>query len=161
MWPTFGHLSSMLCKSFTFLIYTSLSCLRSPSLDTMTLINGARRSVRPSGNPLLFHCWRAGNYVSGCTVHIHFRGPPCCWREGRLHRLSTLQFIPSGADVPRVLIHLPSLILRRQGSWVQSWSIIMTPKLAQLCSPLVKCSATGESSVLWCAMLKQWLFIWM
>ena len=36
---------------------------------------------------------------------------------GRGQRLLTVGFIPKGAEVPRLLIHLPYLILHRQGSW--------------------------------------------
>ena len=41
---------------------------------------------------------------------------PEVFEGGRFHRLSSLIFIPRGNNVPRVLIHQISLILRRQGS---------------------------------------------
>ena len=71
-------------------------------------------------------------------------------RGSKLHRLLTLRFIPEGCVVPRVLIHLLSLIFRRQGSWFQSWTITMTLMSAWECATPMKCSATGDSLVLLC-----------
>ena len=55
------------------------------------------------------------------------------WSSNRFHRESTLRFIPKGCEVPRVLIHLFSRILRRQESWLYSWSIATTVKSASVC----------------------------
>ena len=52
------------------------------------------------------------NNYEGMIVH---RGPLV--GGGRSQRLLTLRLILEGAEVLRVLIHLPPLILRRQGSW--------------------------------------------
>ena len=81
------------------------------------------------------------------------------WYRSRLHRESTLRFIPKGCEVPRVLIHLLSRIFRRQWSRLRIWSITMRTLSACECASLLKCSATGESLVLQCAMSNRWLLI--
>ena len=48
------------------------------------------------------------------------------WLSGRFHSESTQRFIPEGYEVPRVLIHLLSYILRRHGSWLYNWSLTAT-----------------------------------
>ena len=78
------------------------------------------------------------------------------WLLSRFHSESTLRFIPEECEVPRVLIHLLSRILRRHGSRLYSWSITATTMSACECPSPVKCTATGDSSVLLCAMLKRW-----
>ena len=77
---------------------------------------------------------------------------PGCSEMRRYHRLSTLRFIPEGDEVPRVLIHLLSRILRKHASRLRASSITMTAMSDSLCAPLLKCSATGDSSVLRCVM---------
>ena len=66
-------------------------------------------------------------------------------RGSRLHRLSILRFVPEWYLAPRVLIHLLSLIFRRQDSCFQSWSITMTLMSACECATSLKCSTTGDS----------------
>ena len=44
-------------------------------------------------------------------------------RRGQVYRPLTLRFISRGNKVPRVLIHLLSLIFRRHASWLQKNSI--------------------------------------
>ena len=63
------------------------------------------------------------------------------WSSRRFHRISTLRFIPKGYEVPRVMIHLLS-------------STIMSASVRPLA---LRCSATGDSLVLLCVMLKRWL----
>ena len=58
-------------------------------------------------------------------------------KGGRFHRLSSLGIIPRGNNVPRVLIHRLSLILCRQGSWLQTHSMTMTDMSARVCGPLL------------------------
>ena len=77
----------------------------------------------------------------------------------RLHRLSTLRFILKGNEVSRVLIHLLSQILCRQESWLCTWLMAITVMSAWECSSMLKCAATGESSVLLCVMSKWWPLI--
>ena len=77
---------------------------------------------------------------------------------GRFLRLSSLRFIPRGNKVSRVLIHLLSLTLHRQGSWLRVCSITMTDMSARLCSQLLKCAYMGDSSVLQCVMSNRWPF---
>ena len=72
---------------------------------------------------------------------------------GRLHRLSTWRFVPKGNEVLRVLIHLVYQVLRRQGSWLCTWSMTITVISACECGLLLKCTAMGESSVLLCMIL--------
>ena len=64
-------------------------------------------------------------------------------KGGRFHRLSSLRFIPRRNNVPRVLIHRLSLILRRQGTWLRAHSITMMDMSARVCGPLLKCNNTG------------------
>ena len=47
-------------------------------------------------------------------------------------------------------------ILLRHGSWLYSWSITATTMSACECPSPVKCTTTGDSSVLRWAMLKRW-----
>ena len=77
--------------------------------------------------------------------------------EGRFYRLSTQRFIPTGDEVPRVLIHLPSCVFRRHASRLRASSITMTPMSDSLCAPLLKCSTTGDCSVLRWVMWYRWL----
>ena len=79
------------------------------------------------------------------------------WLLSRFHSESTLRFIPEGCEVPRVLNHLLSRILRRHGSRLYNWSITATTVSTCECPLPVKCATTGDSSVLLCAMLKRWL----
>ena len=97
--------------------------------------------------------WRHHDDVIGGTM-VH--GGP--W-ESRLHRLSTRRFIPKGNAVPRVLIHRLSRIFRKHGSRLLTWSITITAMSVCECASLLKCAATGESSVLRCAMSWRWPFI--
>ena len=71
--------------------------------------------------------------------------------EGRFHRLSTLRFIPTGDEVLRVLIHLPSLVFRRHASWLRASSITMTAMSHSLCTPLLRTARSGPNctSNLW------------
>ena len=78
------------------------------------------------------------------------------WLSSRFHSESTLRFIPEGCKVPRVLIHLLSRILMRHGSRLYSWSITTTAMSVCECPSPVKWFATGDSSILLCAMLKRW-----
>ena len=78
------------------------------------------------------------------------------WLSSRFHSESTLRFIPEGCEVPRVLIHLLSRILRRHWSRLYSWSIIATIMSVCECPSPLKCTATGDSSVLLCTILKRW-----
>lgn len=85
-------------------------------------------------------------------VLLSFLPPSKGEGEQRFHRLSTLRFIPEGDEVSRVLIHLPSLTFRRHGSRLGDRSITMTIMSVTECPPLLKCSATGDTSVLRCVM---------
>ena len=76
------------------------------------------------------------------------------WSSNRLHRESTLRFIPKGCEVPRVLIHLFSRILRRQAWWLYSWSIATAVKSASVRPTPLRCFATEDSSVLLCLISK-------
>ena len=76
--------------------------------------------------------------------------------KGRFYRLSTRRFIPEGNDVSRVLIHLPSLIFHRHGSRLGGRSITMIATSDSECAPLLKCSSTGDTSVLRCTMWNRW-----
>ena len=78
---------------------------------------------------------------------------------GRLHRLSTLKFIPEGNEVARVLIHLIARTFHRQESWLYISSVMITATFAWKCALLLKCAATRDSSVLWYEKSKWWLFI--
>ena len=79
--------------------------------------------------------------------------PPSKGEGGqRFHRLSTLRFIPEGDEVSMVLIHLPSLTFHRHGSRLGDRSNTMTVMFVTKCPPLLKCSATGDTSVLRCVM---------
>ena len=73
-------------------------------------------------------------------------------QKGRFYRLSTRRFIPEGNKVSKVLIHLPSFTFRRHGSQLVDSSIIMTVMSNSECALLLKCSATGDTSVLWCVV---------
>ena len=73
------------------------------------------------------------------------------WSSSRFHRESILRFIPEGYEVPRILIQLLSHILRRHGLWLYIWSIATTVMSERACPSPLKCSATGDSSVLLCA----------
>ena len=64
-----------------------------------------------------------------------------------------------GDKVPRVLIHLLSQILQRQGSWLLIWSMTITAMSACEFASLLKCAARRDSSVLWCVMWNQWQWI--
>ena len=80
--------------------------------------------------------------------------------EGKhIQRLSTLRFIPCKNVVPRSLIHLLSLIFCRVGSSLCNWSITITAMSPTECAALLKCTATGDSSVLRCTMSDRWPFI--
>ena len=52
-----------------------------------------------------------------------------------------------------LLFHL----LWRHGSWLYNWSITTTTMSTWVCPSPVKCSVTGDSSILLYAMLKRWL----
>ena len=69
---------------------------------------------------------------------------------GRFHRLSSLRFTPRGSNVPRVLIHRLSLILRRQGSWL--WACWMT---MTWCWMTTACWMT----MMWCWMTMMWCWM--
>ena len=58
----------------------------------------------------------------------------------------------SGDEVSRVLIYLPSFTFRRHEPRLGDSSITMTVMSATECVPLLKCSVTGETSVLQCVM---------
>ena len=73
-------------------------------------------------------------------------------RKGQVYRPSTLRFIPKGNEVPRVLIHQLSLIFCRHASRLRANSMAMTAMSASSCVRLLKCSATGDSSVFRCVM---------
>ena len=73
----------------------------------------------------------------------------------RFHRLSTQRIIPEGNKVSRVLIHLSSFTFRRHGSRLGDNLITMTVMSATESAPLLKCSATGETTVLQCMMSDQ------
>ena len=73
-------------------------------------------------------------------------------RKVNFLRLSTRRFIPEGNEVSRVLIHLPSFIFRRHGSQLGDNLITMTDMSDSKCAPLLKRLATGDTSVLRCAM---------
>ena len=77
-------------------------------------------------------------------------------KEGRIYRLSTLRFIPKGDKVSKVLIHLLSRIFHRHASQSQASLITMTVMSDSLCASLLKCSATGDSSVLRCVISYRW-----
>ena len=72
--------------------------------------------------------------------------------EVKFHRLSTRTLILEGNEVSRVLIHLPSFTIRRHGLRLVDSSITMTVMSDTECAPLLKCSVTGDTSVLQCAM---------
>ena len=72
--------------------------------------------------------------------------------KGKFHGLWTWMFIAEGNDVSRVLIHLPSLIFRRHGSWLGGRSITMISMSCSECALLLNCSATGDASVLLCTI---------
>ena len=73
-------------------------------------------------------------------------------QKGRFYRLSTWRFIPEGDEVSRVLIHLPSFTFRTHGSRLVDSSITMTIMSDSECAQVLKCSATGDTSVLQCVM---------
>ena len=75
---------------------------------------------------------------------------------GRIYKLSTLRFITKGDEVPKVLIHLLSCIFCRHASRLRENSITMAVMSDSTCAPLLKRSATGDSSVLQCAISYQW-----
>ena len=79
------------------------------------------------------------------------------WREAGFTNYRQWDSFPEGInDVPRVLIHRLSLILCRQGSWLQASSITMTDMSARVYRPQLKCDDTGDSSVLLCTMSNLW-----
>ena len=74
---------------------------------------------------------------------------------------STLRFIPKWCEVPRVLMHLLSLILQRHGSWLYNLFIATIVISARVCPSLLKYTATKDSSLFLCVMLKRWsLILW-
>ena len=79
------------------------------------------------------------------------------WREAKAHKRSVQRFIPEGDKVSRVLIHLPSFTFRRHGSWLGDSSVTMIVMSNTQCAPLLKCSATKDTSVLQCMMSDRWL----
>ena len=72
-----------------------------------------------------------------------------------------MRFIPTGHlyEVPRVLIHVICCILWRRALWLYILSIAMMVMSARVCPSPLKSSATGDSSVFPCVMLKRWPLI--
>ena len=77
----------------------------------------------------------------------------------RLHRLSTRRYIPRENEVLRVLIHLLSWVLRREGSWIYTWSMTIIVMPGCECKSLLKWATTGETLVLPCKMAERLLLI--
>ena len=70
------------------------------------------------------------------------------WPSSRFHKES-LRFIPKGYEIPKVLIHLLSGILWRNGSWLYSWFIataVMSPSMCPLpfCHNINLCHKTAN-----------------
>ena len=83
--------------------------------------------------------------------------PRVSWRE-QVYKPSTLRFIPKTNEVPRVLIHLLSLIFHRHASRLRANSMAMTAMSDSLCIPLLMCSTTGDlqSSNVRCHISDYW-----
>ena len=73
--------------------------------------------------------------------------------------MSILRFIPLGDEVSSVAIYLLSFILRKMASSFQNLSMTITVMSPIVCTPELKCAATGFSWVLRCVMSARWLFI--
>ena len=105
---------------------------------------------------IFFVGWLGCNQDGGRTKHPRVSG-----RE-QVYGPLTLRFIRKGNEVPRVLIHLFSLTFRRHTSQLWVNSVAMTAMSDSSCVPQLKCSATGDSSVLRSAMSYRWplILIW-
>ena len=89
------------------------------------------------------------------------QGPVASRREVKqvVQSSSVLKFIPSGQEVPNILIHLLSLIFLRIISFLQHLSMTMTEKSVIEWPMLLKWGATGDPSVLQYDISKPWPFI--
>ena len=107
-------------------------------------------------HPGMVVSWRDGN-----DTREEKETQGCSEGEGkqRFHRLSTWRYIPEGNEVFRVLIHLPYFTFRRHGSRLGDCSVTMTVMFNAEFALLLKCSATGDTSVLRCMVSDRWPLI--